>query len=130
MPFIMGDATITIAGTDYAAQVSSAVFTPTSSIVTWKGLDPGSGVSFPTTATWTLDLTYAQDYTSDTTLASYLLAHEGETIADVVFAPVAGGRTFTADITITPGAIGGAVDSVAEGTVSLGSTTPVISALP
>lgn len=129
MPFLMGNATITIGGTDYAGQVSAAVFTPTSSIVTWKGLDPDAVFTFPTNATWTLDLTYAQDFTTDATLAMYLLEHEGETIEDVVFAPIAGGRSFTADITIAPGSIGGAVDTVAEGTVSLGSTRPVPSVL-
>lgn len=129
MPFLMGDATLTIGGTDYAGQVSAAVFTPTSSVVPWKGLDPDSGVTFPTAPTWSLDLTYAQDFTTDDTLAMYLLEHEGETIEDVVFAPIAGGRTFTADITIAPGSIGGAVDTVAEGTVSLGSTKPVASVL-
>lgn len=130
MPFIMGNATLTIDGTTYQDQVSSAVFTPTSSIVTWKGLSPDAVFTFPTNATWTLDLTYAQDFTTDDTLAMFLLEHEGETIADVVFAPVAGGRTFTADITIVPGSIGGAVDAVAEGTVSLGSTRPVPNVLP
>lgn len=130
MAFMMGNATLTIDGVDYAAQVSSAVFTPTSSIVTWKGLKPTAVFTFPTNATWTLDLTYAQDFTADDTLASFLLAHEGETIENVVFAPIAGGRTFTADITIAPGSIGGAVDAVAEGTVSLGSTRPVMNVLP
>lgn len=130
MAFIMGNVTLTIDGVDYAGQVSSAMFTPTSSIVVHKGLKPTAVQTFPTTATWVLDLTYAQDFTTDDTLASYLLEHEGETVADVVFAPITGGRTFTADITIAPGSIGGAVDTVAEGTVSLGSTRPVISTLP
>ncbi len=129
MPFIMGNATLTIDSNSYEGEVSAAVFTPTSSIQTWKGLTPAAVYTFPTNATWTLDLTYAQDFTTDDTLASYLLAHEGETVADVVFEPVAGGRSFTADITIVPGSIGGTVDAVAEGTVSLGSTRPVISAL-
>jgi hypothetical protein len=129
MPFIMGNATLTIDGVDYQDEVSGAVFTPTSSVVTRKGLSPDAVFSFPTNATWTLDLTFAQDFTADTTLAMYLLEHEGETITDVVFAPVSGGRTFTADITIAPGAIGGNVDEVAVGTVSLGSTKPVPSTL-
>lgn len=129
MAFMMGDATLTIGGTDYAGQVSSAVFTPASSIVTHKGLKPTAVQTFPTAPTYTLDLTYAQDFTTDATLAVYLYEHQGETIPDVVFAPITGGRTFTADITIAPGSIGGAVDTVAEGTVSLGSTAPVMSAL-
>lgn len=130
MPFIMGNASLTIDGETYQDQVSAVVFTPTASIVTWKGLTPDAVFTFPTTATWTLDLTYAQDFTTDDTLAMFLLEHEGETIENVVFAPVTGGRTFTADITIAPGSIGGAVDTVAEGTVSLGSTKPVPSVIP
>lgn len=129
MPFIMGDASLTIDGNTYQDQVSGVTFTPTSSIVTWKGLTPTASFTFPTSATWTLDLSYAQDFTTDDTLAMFLLEHEGETIPDVVFEPVDGGRSFTADITIVPGSIGGEVDTVAVGTVSLGSTKPVPSVL-
>jgi hypothetical protein len=129
MPFIMGNATLTIDGETYEDEVSAATFTPTSGIVTWKGLTPDAVFTFPQNATWVLDLEYAQDYTTDDTLAVYLLAHEGETVPDVVFTPIVGGRSFTADITIVPGSIGGKVDEVAVGTVSLGSTKPVISAL-
>ena len=129
MAFMMGDATLTIDGTTYQDQVSAVTFTPTSSIVEWKSLTPAVKFTFPTSATWALELAYAQDFTTDDTLAMYLLEHEGETIPDCVFAPIAGGRTFTADITIVPGSIGGAVDTVAEGTVTLGSSRPVPSVL-
>ena len=119
-PIMMGSAKLTLGANDYEGHVSSAMFTPANNTpVVWKGLTASSVFSFGTKATWTLDLEYAQDWETADSLSKYLLANEGTVVA-AVFEPVDGGQAYEADVIITPGAIGGAVDSVATGTVSLG----------
>lgn len=118
-PLFMKDALLSIAATDYAAQVSSVAFTPSSSVATWKGLKPDSGHTAGGNATWTCDITLAQDYDDALSFANYLFENEGETVT-ITFEPKAGGATVTADVIISAGAIGGAVDAFAEATVSLG----------
>ena len=117
-PLYLKDATLTIAATGYEAEVSSAVFTPSTSPVTWKGLTPTAVFTETPTATWVVDLTYAQDHDDDASLGVYLFEHEGEAL-ECVFAPKAGGASYTATVVITPGAVGGTVDGFAEATVSL-----------
>jgi hypothetical protein len=115
----MRDVLLTIASTNYQAELSSVAFTPSSSTTTWKGLTPTAVFNFATTATWTADLTFAVDWDTSTSLARYLFAHEGET-QTIVFRPKGTGYSgMTANVIITPGAIGGSVDSVSEATVSL-----------
>ena len=128
-PILMGNASLTFGADGYQAHVSSATFTPTSSVVTWKGLSPAAVFSFGANATWTLDLELAQDWETASALSRYLYENEGQTVA-VVFEPVDGGASVTADVIITPGAIGGAVDAVATATVSLGvQGRPLLSAI-
>jgi len=119
-PIIMGDASLTFGLDNYESHVSSVMFTPTDNApVTWKGLSPSSVFSFGKKATWTLDLEYAQDWETVNALSAYLLANEGDEVV-VTFAPADGGNAYTATVIITPGAIGGAVDTVPTGSVSLG----------
>lgn len=121
-PIFMQDASLTLGATDdYAAAVSSLTLTPNSSVVTWKGLKPGSTFSFGARATWTLDLNYAQDWESAQALASYLHDHEGETVPFTA-QPAEGDDfdSFTGQVILTAGPIGGAVDTVGEASVSLG----------
>ena len=117
-PLYLKDATLTIAATGYEAEVSSATLTPATSSAQWKGLTPEAVFTQTSATTWTLDLVLAQDYDDADSLALYLFEHEGETAA-MSFAPNVGGGGFTADVIITAGAIGGAVDGFAEATVSL-----------
>lgn len=127
-PIILADAALTLDSGAYEGQISGAVFTPSSSPVTFTAIN-GDVHTLATKATWTLDLTYAQDWEDATSLSDYLHAHEGEVVS-AVFEPVDGGRSFTANVTITPGAIGASdTTAVASSTVSLGSTKPVASAL-
>ncbi len=127
-PFMLGNAALTLDGDAYEGQISGAVFTPTNSTVPWTAID-GTTFSFTTPSTWTLDLTYAQDWDEATALARYLHTAEGSTVV-AVFEPVDGGPTVTANVSIAPGAIGSAdVTTVAGSTVSLGSTKPVLGAV-
>ncbi|RPE75199.1 MULTISPECIES: hypothetical protein [unclassified Frondihabitans] len=118
-PFLLKDVDLKVGTDNYEAHVSSVEFVPTASTVTWKGLTPSSVFSSIGSATWVCNLSYAQDWDTPASLSNYLLDHEGETVA-VHFEPEVGGVGFDAQIIITPGSIGGAIDSTGVGTVSLG----------
>lgn len=125
-PLVMKDVTAVIGGTDdFKKHLSSVVFTPTASQITWTGL--GSNTFTDTSlALWTVALTFAQDWETVNSLSQYLYEHEGETVT-MEFHPKSGsGPSFTANVTITPGAIGGAVNAVAEATATLGCDRPVL----
>jgi hypothetical protein len=127
-PIILGTSTLTIDGTAYATQISKAVWTPTSATTTWTAID-GTTFTINQAATWVLELTFAQDWNTPTgSLSRFLHGAEG-TSKVAVFKPIgAETETVTATITITPGAIGGDTTAVAEATVTMGSTKPVLNA--
>lgn len=118
-PFIMRDCVFSVAADSYEAHLSAVEFVPTSSIVNWKGLTPDAVFGFGSNATWVCNLTYAQDWATVNSLSRYLYDNEGSEI-EVSFEPVSGGPATTATVIVAPGSIGGAVDSVAVATVSLG----------
>ena len=132
-PFVLKDAIMTIGTDSYETNLSSVRFDPTTSQVTWQGLTPASSFSDATSATWTCTLAYAQDWVTANSLAQYLLANAGQT-KTAVFKPqgiTTGKPIFTATITIQPGPIGGDVNTVQVGTVTLGVTgTPAKTAAP
>jgi hypothetical protein len=119
LPFVLKDVTLLIAADNYESNVSSVEFLPSASTVVWKGLTPSSSFTDVSTATWVCNMTFAQDWATVGSLSRYLYDNEGAAVA-CEFVPVAGGAGFSATIVITPGSIGGAVDSVAVATVSLG----------
>lgn len=121
MPLYMKDAVLTIDGTDVAAECSEVIFSPSSSIATWKGLKPDATHTHASTATWVANIKYGQDWDNEDSLGHLLLASEGESKA-AVFRPKTGGQAFYVTIILSPGAIGGAVDGFAESSVSLGMT--------
>lgn len=126
-PFILGASTLTLDGDAYEGQISGAVFTPSASQVTFTAIN-GDTHAFTTPATWVLELTYAQDWQFATALSRYLHENEGAVVT-AVFEPVDGGPSVTANVSITPGAIGAAdTANVAGSTVTLGSTKPVVAA--
>lgn len=118
-PLILKDCLLTIGANDYQASVSSAKFTPSGGVQTWKGLTPAAVYTSADTPTWTLDMKYIQDWDTPESLSNYLYAHEGETVS-AVFEPKAGGATVSASIIITSGGIGGDVDAWGEESVSMG----------
>lgn len=124
-PILLGECKLTLGTDDYEAHVSSAAFTPqNNSPITWKGLTPTARFSKTPRADWTLDLELAQDWETAAALSTYLYDNEGDDVT-ATFEPVDGGDAFTATISVTPGAIGGGVDTVPTSTVSMGSTRPV-----
>lgn len=122
-PIVLNDVVLTVGTDNYEAHVSKVQFDPSSSVVKWKGLTPSSQFNFGTTADWTVSLEFAQDWVTTNSLSKYLFDNEG-TSKVVTFKPkkppTGTAPTWTATVIITPGAIGGAVDSVAVASVTLG----------
>ena len=118
-PYVARHVSFMLDDTEYAAEVSDAQLIPAATVSTWQGLTPPSQYSDVGPATWTAQVVLAQDYDEALSLATFLFDHEGETIP-MTFEPQAGGTGFTADVIITPGTIGGAVNAYAEATVTLG----------
>lgn len=123
-PILLTNVLLKLGSTDtYEKHVSAVEFAPTSSSVVWKGLG-GNSVTKASLASWVCNLSFAQDWATDDSLSRFLFEHEGEDIA-AVFELENGEEGFTATLSITPGSIGGAVDTIAVSSVSLGSTKPV-----
>jgi len=121
-PFVMKDCQLLIASDDYAHHVSQVEFQAATSQVVWKGLSPDAVFTDSASPSWTFVLSYAQDWTTPDSLSEYLMDHAGEKVT-AVFGPVGattGDTLFTADIILQPGPIGGTVDAVAVGSVTLG----------
>lgn len=118
-PLYLKDVVLTVDGDTYEKAVSSATFTPSISTATFKGLDPAATFTEAGSASWTVDLEYAQDWDSADSLSAYLFNNAGSSVA-LSFKPKSGtGATVSATVIIVPGAIGGTVDSFGTSTVSL-----------
>lgn len=129
-PFVMKNAVLAIATDTYEKGVTSAVFTPSASVISIAAVAPGATYTDTPNATWTLDLTILQDWADPDSLVRHLFDAEGTT-ETWVLTPVAGGPTVTAEVTITPGQIGGDASAFATATVSLGvSGKPAIDDTP
>lgn len=113
---LMKNVTFKVASTDYSTQLSSVAFTPNASTVTWAGFN-GATQKSTAAADWQADVTFGQDW-SASGFSKYLFDNEGKSVV-ATFAPVAGGPTFTATVTLTPGSVGGAVNAYAESSVTL-----------
>lgn len=127
-PFTLNNVKLAIDSANYEKHVSQVEFQPQGGITSWKGLTPDAAFTFAQTPTWQLVLAYAQDWKTPDSLARFLFDHQGETV-DATFTPLDGGPTIAASIVITAGPIGGTVDAVAAGTVTLGvNARPTIAA--
>lgn len=128
-PLVLKDVLLKIAVDNYEKHVSGVMWVPTAAQIQWQGLTPEAVFTDVANATWALTLNYVQDWETEDSLSQYLFENEGETV-EMVFTPVkgTGNKTFTAQVTITPGQIGGEVNAYATTSVTLGSTKPVIGA--
>lgn len=112
---------VAAADPDFRKHVDNVTCTPSSSTITWTGLGLNTFTDVQT-ATWAMTLGGAQDWDSENSLARFLYEHEGET-RPYELRPRAGtGPSFTGQLIVTPGAIGGAVNAVAPFSVTLGLT--------
>jgi hypothetical protein len=118
-PLYFKDAVLEIDGDDYAPAASSATLSPSVSATTFYGLKPDA--MFPESSVdWTLEVTFVQDWDSASSLSKYLWDNQGSVIADVTLKPRSGeGPSFTMDLHIVPGSIGGDTRAHATSTVSL-----------
>ena len=121
-PFVLKDALLQIDTDNYEKHVSGLVIAPVTSPITWQGLTPDSAFSDASNPVWTCQMDYAQDWTTPNSLAQYLLTNAGQQKV-AVFKPLGattGDPVFTVTILIVPGPIGGAVNTVQTGTVTMG----------
>ena len=121
-PFVLKDVVFTVDIDSYEKHVSTVRFVPDASVVTWKGLTPSATFSESTSPTWTCEVSYAQDWETADSFSQYLMANAGQE-KDVVSRPKGTGSNlpeFTATLIIAAGPIGGDVDTVANGSVTMG----------
>jgi hypothetical protein len=118
-PLFMKDVLISVGTNSYEKHVSAVTFTPSSSAVTYKGLNPTATYTETTAPTWAVDIAYVQDWATTNSLSAYLFANQGTSILMTFKPKSASGPSFTATVIIATGAIGGQVDSFATTTVSL-----------
>jgi hypothetical protein len=74
-PLFLKDTLIEIAGSDYAPAVSSVAFTPTSTSVTFTGLKKDAVFTDVGNTTWTVALTFVQDWDTATSLRHRPILH-------------------------------------------------------
>ncbi|TQJ31948.1 hypothetical protein [Microbacterium sp. SLBN-146] len=117
-PILLNNVTVTIGTDSYEAACTQVLLNPTTPVVRWKGMTPGSSHSFAGTPIWDATLTFAQDIASTNSLSKYLHNTPVGTKVTLAFDPVAGGASVTAIIVIQPAAIGGSLDTVPEATVT------------
>lgn len=120
-PYVFKDGTIKIDADNFESAVNSFQLTPTVSTLTFQAITPAGAFTDTTSPTWVAAIGYAQDWDTPGSLSNYLLANAGQT-KTLVFTPVAGtgNTTFTVDVIIVPGPIGGPGNTVQVGTVNLG----------
>lgn len=124
-PLFLKNATVKFGATDtYEAAVRDIKFTPTTSVVTTRAMTPTAIYQDVEIASWTVEMTFLQDWAVGS-LGRYLMTNEG-TAVTLIFTPISGGVTVTATVTVSPGAIGGAVGEYAESTITLPSSKPVL----
>ena len=121
VPIVLKDVTLQVDTDNFEMHVSQVQFDPAAQTQTWKGLTPAAVFTDQSSPTWTCTLAYAQDWSTEQTLSSYLYAHQGE-VKHVTFLPDVNSpqATWDADVIISAGSIGGAVDAFSVGTVTLG----------
>ncbi|MDU0367674.1 hypothetical protein RWH45_10635 [Microbacterium sp. KSW4-17] len=119
-PIVLNDIDLVIGADNYEVSVSKAELVPTMPTVTWKGMSPTAVQQLAGAATWVLNIDYAQDHATASSLSQYLLTNAG-TVKTIKLKPKKGTgmATYTIDALIVPGPIGGSVDQIATGSVSL-----------
>jgi hypothetical protein len=118
-PFVLKDVQFEVAAHEYKKNVSQVEFQPSTSSVTWQGLSPDASFSDQSAPTWACAISYAQDWTTPDSFSQYLMAHAGEKVP-ATFKTNNGAGSFAATLILGPGPIGGTVNSVGVGTVTLG----------
>lgn len=125
-PLFLTRCRIVIDEYNFAAAVNQIRFEPSRQTQQFIGLDPEAVITDTSAATWSLVLSYAQDWSNPDSLSNFLAEHDGEEV-DIEVQPIAGsGPVITATVTLAAGAIGGNANQHATSQVTLGSTKPAI----
>ena len=123
-PFVMNNAILTLGtpGDDYAAACSRIALVPSAGTTEFKGLKKTAVFTFPTSTTWTLEATFAQDWHIETSLGMWLYDHAGEIVPFSMDPDDLGeGHTsWAGEAAIVEGLVGGDVDTVPTSPVVLG----------
>lgn len=118
-PLFIKSASIEVDGVEMGELISNVVLTPTTSTLTFKGV---SGATFQSVGSevWTLQFDYAQDWSTADSLALKLFNETGTNVTVTVNPEgTVGAPSFTAEVTLLSGSVGGATDSVATASVTL-----------
>lgn len=104
--YVMRNASLKVASTEYGAQVTKARIVPDTPVVTTKTIDGGVIQDVEATV-WTIELTGVQSSgpVTGTGLDTYLLTNQGTQIT-LILKPVATGRTYTVTCVAMPVAFG------------------------
>lgn len=118
-PFVLKDCTFLVGADNYEAHVSQVEFAPSVQTLTWQGLTPAASFSDTSSPSWAATIAYAQDWKTPNSFSQYLKAHQGETIA-ATFTTNDGAGSWAVNLIVSPGAVGGSVNTYAVATVTLG----------
>ncbi|QCQ16988.1 hypothetical protein [Microbacterium sp. RG1] len=121
-PIVLNDIDLVLGTDNYEAHVSKVELVPTTPTAQWKGMTPTAIHNLTGTPTWVCNIDYAQDHETALALAQWLAANVGvPTVMKFKPKKPATGTAplYTATIVPVPGPIGGALDSVATGSVSM-----------
>lgn len=117
-PITLRRAVLTIAEDDYTASVNEVTFAPEVEVEWVPTFQSGSYLPIYTGIRWFAVVGYAQDFTTPGSLTRYLFEHAAQT-RTLVFTPVEGGSSVTADAMIVPGRMGGPTAELLTATVIL-----------
>lgn len=121
-PIILSDIDFKVDADNYEAGVSRVELVPTTPTVQWKGMTPGSAKNLAGDPAWVCNVDYAQDHVTAASLSQYLQANAGQ-IKTVKLQPKKGATgtapTYTVDVLLLAGPIGGQGDTIATGSVSM-----------
>lgn len=117
-PIVPKDWDVIVAETNHKMAVNKCEFVPSTSTQTWTGGGNNSHTD-QTTPTWSVNVDFAQDWETEGSFAGYLFDHAGETV-ELEFRPKSGAAGFSALVIITPGTIGGTINSFMTASVTLG----------
>lgn len=129
VPLVLKNYTVKIAADNYEKAVSAVIFTPPgNSQIVWQGPIGVDHYDDSTSGAWTCQIDFVQDWETATSLSRYLFNNDG-TEVEAVFIPTTGtGKpTFTADIVLRSGPIGGTTRAFATSSVTMSCTAkPVL----
>lgn len=117
---MMKNALVTIDGTEYHGEYTTALLTPTQNIVQELTLEPGYVLTDVDDATWTFQLAGPQNWVDG--VSAYLNTHKGESV-EIVLQPKKGSGQAMATFSVI--ALGGAFGGARGAFASYDLTMPV-----